>query len=431
MDNRAYRHMGWIRALWFCGASVLASARSLSFGPGHAVLVLCALGAMPANAEEASFESCLARLTREAINTGIPAATARSVLTDLQPIERVLQSDRSQPEFVKTFTEYFSARVNDRRIEQGRTLLQEHAELLAVIKQRTGIPPHYLLALWGLETNFGTYFGKLDIPAALTTLACDSRRAAFFQRELFAVLRIVAAGDMPREALIGSWAGAIGHMQFMPTTFLEYAVDGDGDDRRNLMSRVDALHSGAHYLKALGWASGYRWGREVLLPDDFDYEKTGSDQWRPLSDWLALGVRDAFGNALTSAPIEAAVLLPAGHNGPAFMVYDNYKVVLDWNRSHFYALSVGRLADRIAGAGPLQRSLPNPEAIRLKRERVLWLQERLNALGYAAGKPDGIFGPGSSAAVRRAQQQFGLLADGYPTGALYDVLSKSQARQND
>lgn len=429
MDSRKYRQPGWFRAVGRIGLSIAGSAWSGSFSTRLALVVVVALFAVPVSAAESAFGSCLERLEREAIDSGIPAATARRVLKDLQPIERVLQSDRSQPEFVKTFTEYFSARVNDGRIEQGRRLLKEHADLLQAIKQQTGIPPHYLLALWGLETNFGTYFGKLDIPAALTTLACDSRRAAFFQRELFAVLNIIAAGDMSREQLIGSWAGAIGHMQFMPSTFLEYAVDGDGDDRRNLMSRVDALHSGAHYLKALGWTSGYRWGREVLLPDDFDYEKTGSDQWRALSEWLALGVRDAFGNSLSSAPIDAAVLLPAGHTGPAFLVYANYKVVLDWNRSHYYALSVGRLADRIAGAGPLQRPPPSPDVIRLKRERILWLQERLNTLGYAAGKPDGIFGSGTAAAVRKAQQQFGLLADGYPTAALYEVLSKSQTRQ--
>ncbi|MFK7915483.1 MAG: lytic murein transglycosylase [Pseudomonadales bacterium] len=382
-----------------------------------------------AAADQTDFSACLKRLESEAIASGIPADTTRRVLTGLRPIERVLQSDRSQPEFVKTFTEYFTARVNERRVEEGRRLLKEHGALLEKIKDRSGVPPQYLVALWGLETNFGSYFGKLDIPAALATLACDSRRAAFFQAELFAVLNVIATGDMQREQLVGSWAGAIGHMQFMPTTFLEYAVDGDGDGKRNLMSQADALTSGANYLQSLGWASGFRWGREVLLPKNFDYSTTGSDQWRPLADWQQLGVLDAFGNPLADAPIEAAVLLPAGHEGPAFLVYDNYKIVLDWNRSHFYALSVGRLADRIAGAAPLQRPPPAADTIRLKRERILWLQEHLNSMGYGAGKPDGILGSGTSAAVRKAQLQFGLRADGYPNKALYAQLVKAESQE--
>jgi len=225
-----------------------------------------------------SFANCLTKLQQEAIAEGINATTVNAVLADAKPLERVLASDRAQPEFVQTFPEYFALRVNEQRISQGRTLLITHQALLARIQRKTGIPPHYLLALWGLETNFGNYFGKLSIPSALTTLACDSRRARFFKGELFATLRIIAAGDMAKEELIGSWAGAIGHMQFMPSTYLEFAIDGNDDGKRNLMNTEDALTSGANYLNKLGWQSGVRWGREVLLPEDFDYAQTGSDQ---------------------------------------------------------------------------------------------------------------------------------------------------------
>lgn len=377
------------------------------------------------SAAPASFTACVSRLQTLAEERGITPALAQNLLGNLTPIKRVLASDRSQPEFVRTFTEYFATRVNEQRVAHGRRLLAQHRDLLGTIERQYGIPPHYLLALWGLETNFGNYFGKLSIPAALTTLACDSRRAKFFEGELMAVLEIVQSGDMAADQLIGSWAGAIGHMQFMPSTFLAHAVDGDADGRRDLMNRRDALNSGANYLNSLGWVSGFRWGREVQLPSDFDYAQTGSDQWQPLGAWRKLGVRDAFGNPIAGADIEAAVLLPAGHTGPAFLVYPNYKIILNWNRSHFYALSVGRLADRIAGAAPLQRKLPAPENIRLSSKRIRDLQQQLNESGFPAGKPDGVFGSGTSAAVRKAQQHFGLLADGYPTNTLFAALAKA------
>ena len=375
---------------------------------------------------QTSFEHCLQQLQTEALAMDVPANIVSAVLDNIEPIERVLASDRSQPEFVKTFPEYFGARVNQQRIAKGRALLAEHSQWLKTLEQRSGVPSHYLLALWGLETNFGGYFGKLSIPAALTTLACDSRRADFFKGELLAVLQIIASGDMNQTQLIGSWAGAIGHMQFMPTTFLAHAIDGDADGKRDLMNRTDALASGANYLQELGWETGYRWGREVLLPANFDYSTTGSDQWQSLDRWRELGVTTAFGGKLPRATLEAAVLLPAGHTGPAFLVYPNYKIILNWTRSHFYALSVGRLADRIAGAAPLQRSMPAPESIALSSKRVEALQNQLNELGFPAGKPDGVFGSGTSSAVRKAQATYGLLADGYPTDALFTALREAQ-----
>ena len=376
------------------------------------------------HAESATFEACVQELRTEALNAGLPADVVGDVLDDIEPIERVIASDRAQAEFVKTFPEYFNARVNKQRIDKGRSLLVEHRDALQALERRTGIPPHYLIALWGLETNFGGYFGTLSIPAALTTLACDSRRSRFFRGELLAVMEIVAAGDMSKQQLIGSWAGAIGHMQFMPTTFLAHAVDGDGDGKRDLMNQTDALASGASYLQELGWQTGYRWGREVLVPEGFDYSTTGSDQWRPLSQWRELGVTDAFGKTLGEAPIDAALLLPAGYTGPAFLVYPNYKIILNWNRSQFYALSVGRLADRIAGASALQHPMPDPKSIALSSKRIEALQNLLNDQGFSAGKADGVFGSGTSAAVRKAQVKYGLLADGYPREALFTALSK-------
>jgi membrane-bound lytic murein transglycosylase B len=374
-----------------------------------AVLALFTLPAL------ADFEQCKSRLSTLAIEQGITQATVEQVFADVEQIPRVIASDRSQPEFTQTFTEYYQRRVTSHRVEEGRKQLAVQAPLLREIQQATGVPPHYLVALWGLETNFGSYFGKLSIPSALTTLACDTRRAAFFQRELLAVLQIVDRGDIEASALIGSWAGAIGHMQFMPTTFLQHAIDGDGDGRRDLIGNLpDALGSGGSYLQSLGWHSGYRWGREVLLSDDFDYTQAGLDQWRPLSSWRALGVTDVSANPMPDIELEAALLVPTGHQGPAFLVYPNFRVIMGWNRSEAYALSVGRLADRIAGAGRLHNSLPAIEDLRVPTEDVIRLQQQLNTLGFDSGEPDGVLGPATRKAISGFQKANSLIADGYP-----------------
>ena len=361
---------------------------------------------------DAAWETCLARLQDRAITDGIPAATVTAVLQNVEQLPRVISSDRKQPEFTQTFTEYYSRRVTEGRTTKGRELMQRHLRLLSDIQTRTGVPPQYLLALWGLETNFGSYFGNLPLPSALATLACDQRRPDFFTRQLLATMRIVDAGDMQQADMIGSWAGAVGHMQFMPTTFLDHAVDGDQDGRRDLIGSIaDALWSGGTYLQALGWQSGFRWGREVKLPDDFDYALTGMDQWRPLAEWADMRVTDVFGRPLPPLDTSSAVLVPSGHRGPAFVVYPNFEVIMGWNRSEFYALSVGRLADRIAGAGRLNTPLPED---RIATSDVIALQRNLAELGFDAGTPDGVVGPATRRAIRAFQQQQTLIADGYP-----------------
>jgi membrane-bound lytic murein transglycosylase B len=370
---------------------------------------------MSATAARADFAQCKADLSQRALQEGISEPTVNAVFADIEELPRVIANDRAQPEFTQTFTEYYDRRVTDFRVQQGRRLLREHAGLLSKVRAQTGVPPHYLVALWGLETNFGAYFGTLPIPSALATLACDDRRPEFFQRELFAVLRIVERGDIAATALTGSWAGAIGHMQFMPTTFLRHAVDGDGDGRRDLMGNLeDALTSGGTYLESLGWESGFRWGREVVLDPDFDYRTAGFDQWRPLSAWRTMGIADVFGRPLPNIELEAALIVPTGHTGPAFLVYPNFRVIMGWNRSEAYALSVGRLADRIAGAGDLHRPLPPIEDLQVPTREVVRLQERLNELGFDAGGADGIIGPGTRRAVSAFQHANGRIADGFP-----------------
>lgn len=375
--------------------------------------LLCAAGSAY-GAAPADFPACVAGLKARALAEGVSSATADAVLDRVTWQDRVIELDRRQPEFTRTFQDYYDARVTATRVERGRALLAEHRPLLERIRRESGVPGHYLVAFWGLETNFGSYLGKMPIPDALTTLACDPRRSRFFGGELMAALRIVDGGDVAAEAMEGSWAGAMGHVQFMPTVYLRHAVDGDGDGRRDLFGSIpDALTSAGRFLAGLGWEPGLRWGREVRLPEGFDYALAGRGERRPLSAWRALGVTDAFGALLPELDLPASILVPAGHEGPAFAVYENFDVIMGWNRSEFYAIAVGRLADRIAGAGRLAVT-PPADAPRLARADVLALQQALDDAGFDAGEPDGILGPATRAALARFEGAQGLVPDGHP-----------------
>ena len=373
--------------------------------------MLLFLAPMAATAQS-DFATCLARLEARALQEGHDTEAVNAVLSRAEYLPRVISADRQQAEFTQTFTDYYSKRVTAKRVASGRQLRSNHRDLLDALQREYGVPSQYLVALWGLETNFGGYLGNLTIPSALATLACDNRRSKFFADELITLIGIVGGGDMGVDELIGSWAGAMGHMQFMPSTFAAHAVDGDGDGKRNLYSSLaDALGSGAHYLVKSGWQQGFKWGREVILSDSFDYAQAGSHNWRPLSYWRNAGIRDVHGELIPPLTIESAILLPSGHSGPAFLVYENFRVLMRWNRSEFYALSVGRLADRIAGAGKLHTPLPKR---RIATQDVMNIQRHLATLGYAVGSADGILGPATRKAIREFQQAHNLIADGYP-----------------
>lgn len=366
-----------------------------------------------AQQDDPAFGSCLDALGERARSEGVDGTVVAAVLENTTRLERVIDLDRSQPEFTKTFADYYLNRVTERRVAQGRALYEEHRELLTELQREYGVPAQYLLAFWGLETNYGRHFGRIPTPSALATLACDPRRAAFFADEFVAALEIIAAGDIERERMRGSWAGALGHMQFLPSVFVKYAVDGDGDGRRDLWGSIpDALASAANFLRGIGWQPELRWGREVKLPQNFDYSLGGPEQRRRLADWVQLGVTDAYGGALPPLDIEAAVLVPAGHLGPAFLVYDNFEIIMRWNRSEYYAISVGRLADRIAGSVALTRDA-DTDSEPITRDEVRLLQEELASLGYDAGEADGIFGPATRRALSRFQDARGMIADGH------------------
>ncbi len=370
-----------------------------------------------AYSEPAGFAECKARLQEQAITAGVSSKTASEVMSEVRHLARVIELDRRQPEFTTTFADYLNRRVNDARVSKGRELLKEHQELLARVTRETGVPAPYLVAFWGLETNFGSYFGKMPVPSSLTTLACDPRRSTFFTEQLIAALRIIDEGAIPADQMEGSWAGAMGHVQFMPTVFLKHAVDADGDGRRDLWNSLpDAMMSAGRFLESMNWNGDYRWGREVLLPENFDYSLADGRRL-PLKEWREMGITDAFGNALAREPIDAALVVPAGHRGPAFLAYDNFRVIMGWNRSEFYAIAVGHLADRIAGAGKLQNP-PPVDAPALSRDNIISLQKALQQKGYEPGKPDGIMGPATRSAIRQFQAANNLVADGYPGEAV-------------
>ena len=376
-------------------------------------------------AEGETFSQCILRLQGEARERGLPDNLV-AVLGDVKPLERTITYDRNQPEFVQTFAGYYQNRVNSYRINTGRKLLAKHREFLDELSREYGIPGQYLVSFWGMESNFGRHVGKMSILDTLATLSCDTRRSTFFTGELFSALQLMDRYQFSVSDMEGSWAGAIGQTQFLPSVYLKYGVDGDNDQRVDLWnSEKDALKSAAYFLQQLGWKPGLRWGREVQLPEAFPYELAGSQTPRPLQEWKKLGVRQANGSPLPSADVEAALLVPVGADGPKFLVYDNFDVIMKWNRSQFYALSVGVLADRINGAGRLQHPFPDVSA--LTRDQIMQIQTALEASGFDPGKIDGQPGPQTTRAIRDYQKSQGILADGFADqGVLKSLMPDSE-----
>ncbi|HNF90387.1 MAG TPA: lytic murein transglycosylase, partial [Thiobacillaceae bacterium] len=319
-----------------------------------AALLALALLATPAQAgDKQDFSAWLAAFRAEALSKGLSASTLDGALADVRPIPKVLELDQRQPEFVDTFWNYLDARLGGRQVQAGKDRLWLKRKLLYPIQYRHGVPAALLVALWGMETKYGGFTGGFPVPAALATLAYDSRRAGFFREELLNALRILQEGHVLAKDMKGSWAGAMGQMQFMPSTFLANAVDADGDGRKDIWrSLPDALESGAEYLAHLGWQSDELWGREVRLPEGFDYAQATLGNKLPVNQWAALGVTLADGKSLPKSDLPGAILLPQGYAGPAFLVYRNFEVVMGWNRSINYALAALILADRLQGLPP-------------------------------------------------------------------------------
>jgi len=374
-------------------------------------------------AQDQTFEDWLMELRADARSQGISDETLDAAFATVEaPIPRVLELDRSQPEFVQTFTGYMRNRMSQARIERGQALLEEHRELFQRIQNEYGVQPHYLVSFWALESNFGDFTGGFSVINALATLAYDPRRNDMFRSELITALRIIEEGHISAEQMSGSWAGAMGQCQFMPTTFYRYAKDGDGDGRIDIWNSVpDVFASAANFLSQSGWRGDERWGREVILPEGFDFTLTGTGVRKTVTEWNSLGITRVNKSPLGNADLEGSIVLPAGSNGPAFLAYNNFRTTMVWNRSTYYAISVGHLADRFVGDGPIMY-MPENEERPMSRELVTELQTLLNAQGVDAGTPDGILGSRTRAAVRAYQEQANLPTDGYPSFELLEQL---------
>lgn len=362
----------------------------------------------------AGFAQWLSTFSAQALEAGIRPPTVRDVLGKAQWLPRVVELDRAQPEFTRTPWAYLDSAVSPQRIAQGQAQLAAHSAALQAAAARYGVPASIVTAIWGMESNYGSNFGTFRTVDALATLAYEGRRRAWAQTELLAALRIIDQGDIAADRMIGSWAGAMGHTQFLPSVFLAYAVDADGDGHRDIWGSVpDVTASTAHFLARSGWKSGEPWGAEVQLPPTFDHARADPAVRQTTAQWEAEGVRSIDGAPLPDLA-GASIATPAGARGPAFLVGNNFRTILRYNNSVNYALGVALLARQIDGGGPV--AAPWPRDIEpLSRAQLQALQEALNRRGFAAGTPDGVMGPVTRAGLRGYQRSLGVVADGYPT----------------
>ena len=365
-------------------------------------------GVLPAHADELVFGDCLAGLRGQAATVGVSGDTFDAHARDLTPDMSVLELLDAQPEFTTPIWDYLAALVDEQRISDGQAMLTANAATLAQVSQQYGVDPATVVAVWGVESDYGKTFGKRPLLVSLATLSCFGRRQEFFRGEFFATLALLQSGDLKPEGLTGSWAGAFGHTQFMPTTYQRIAVDGDGDGRRDLVASIpDALASTANYLKQAGWRTGEPWGYEVKLPPGFDASLAGRKSKRTLSDWIARGVTRIDGSSIPAADTQAGVLLPAGANGPAFLVFRNFDAIYSYNAAESYALAIATLSDRLRGGGPLVTPWPTDDP-GLGRGERRQLQTLLLARGHAIGTADGMIGTLTRRAIVIEQQRLGM-----------------------
>lgn len=395
--------------------------------PAAVLAAFLALSGAAAHAAEPSFDACLARLRGEAVARGVPAAAAERHLAGLERDPSVLESLDFQPEFKTPIWDYLAGLVDGERVADGRAKLAEWRQALDAVQSRHGVDPQTVVAVWGVESDFGRATGRRQVVRSLATLSCEGRRQSFFRGQLLAALRILSEGHVEPDRFNGSWAGAFGQTQFMPSTFLEAAVDFDGDGRRDIVDTVpDALASTANYLRRAGWRSSEPWGWEVRLPAGFDPALAGRTKRRPLSDWVARGVRRADGEPIPSSSAASAVLLPAGAAGPAFVVLRNFDALYAYNAAESYALAIAHLSDRLRGGGPITAPWPTDDP-GLSRAERRELQTLLLARGHAIGEADGLIGGNTRRAIRDEQARLGSPQDGRAGMKLLEALRRGAA----
>ncbi len=371
-----------------------------------------------------TFAEWQAAFRKDALAAGISPELFDRAFANVAPDMSVIRADRSQPEFARPVWEYLDGALSALRVRKGQGLLYQYADILQSIEQRYGVDRQALVAVWGMESNFGSFQGDKSVIQSLATLAYEGRRPGFAHSQLLAALQILQHGDIEPEKMLGSWAGAMGQTQFIPTTYNTHAVDFDGDGRRDIWgSPADALASTAHYLQSSGWQKGQPWGFEVQLADGFDYALADGSIRKTVAEWMQLGLKLPNGASLPagSEQLSAALLLPAGYRGPAFLILDNFRAILKYNNSSSYALAVSLLSERFSGAGLISGEWPKDD-LPLSRSERIELQNLLSANNYDAGTADGIIGANTRKAIRTAQQSFGWPADGYPTHKLLEGL---------
>ena len=379
---------------------------------------------------DAKFDAFLAEARETALKQGITETTFDTATAGLAPLPAILNMNANQPEFARPIWSYLDSAVSARRIADAQVMLARYGDVLAKIEASSGVPKEILVAIWGLETDYGNTTGIFNLFAALATLAYDGPRVSYARPEFFAALKIYQEQRYPLNEMVASWAGAFGQTQFTPTTFFRYAVDGDGDGRIDLwQSAPDALASAAKLLSSAGWKAGQPWGYEVRLPANFPYELADTDTQKSVADWRALGVKTASGDALPDAAANAGILLPAGAKGPAFLVLPNFAMILRYNNATSYALAIATLADRMAGAPPFRQAWPRNERPMSRTDRIQF-QTNLAKLGFDPGAADGVLGRQSRAALRQYQKSKSLPADGFPTAALLTMLESEAAQKN-
>ena len=367
-----------------------------------------------------TFEEFLDQVRKTATEQGVSKPTIDKAFFELKPRPSAIASDKAQAEFNQNFWHYVNKRVSKVRLNNGKDTLKRNALLLNKTSEKYGVPAYVIVAFLGLESNYGNYMGNESLIRSLATLAYDQRRSKFFTRELIAVLQLMDKKTIPFDAT-GSWAGAMGAVQFMPTNVIAYGVDANNDGKVDLWNeKADIYASAANFLNKLGWKKGEKWGREALIPKNFNYQLTGLNNEKTVNEWAALGVRRGNNSNLPKSNFKASLIVPMGHKGPAFLVYRNFDAIMGWNRSILYALSVAYLSDRLNGNAKLSaKTIDEPL---LSKEDIMQIQNTLNLLGYDTGTPDGMAGSKTRQATRKFQSDIGLTADGYVGYELFQQL---------
>jgi lytic murein transglycosylase len=373
-------------------------------------------------AAAADFGNCIERLWPDAARRGVSRATFDRFTAGLTPDLSIMDKLDAQPEFTKATWDYLDVLVSDERIARGREVLAQYAPTFAAVARSYGVDPAIIAAIWGVESNYGTLGGDRPVIRSTATLACVGRRQAYFREEFLSTLDILQRGDVPAERLIGSWAGAFGPTQFMPSSFKRYAVDFDGDGHRDVVDSIpDVIASTANNLKTDGWVAGQRWGYEVVLPGGFDFLLADRSRQMTLRQWQDLGIRRADGGSFREPDARAYLLIPGGARGPAFLMLQNFRVIMKYNPAEAYALAIGHLADRLRGGSPFVQPWPRGERVLTLDERYE-MQQLLARRGFDIGEPDGLLGPRTRLAIRNFQASIGEIPDGFASSGLLDRL---------